>query len=204
MYMYKFLKIIKSYIPKTEHLIIIFSNVISFMTLQTCFFWFIASFKIEKIIDDKSKFIKDAIYLFPEIVVLLNNYTNYTNSVSFSNLEKIATEHKNNRYAHNINLLIEWMTPPFACMTVLLIGCIIECYAHKKKFDRTDKIILSMVLVSVFTEIIFYFVIIYRSEILADMEIVEIILNNIGINNLGVLTYEELFNMISMSLPNGV
>ncbi len=197
MYMHKLLKIITKYIPKTEHLIIIFSNVISFMTLQTCFFWYVASFKIENIIDNKSKFVRDILYTFPETLILLDNYTR---SDSFLELKQNATDHRNKRYEYNINLLVEWMTPPFACMILLLVGCIIECYVHHKKFDKTDKIILSMVLVSVFTEVIFYFVVIFRSEILADVEIVEIALDNFGVR----LTDEEILGMFGTYLNNSV
>lgn len=197
MYMHKLLKIITNYVPKTEHLIIIFSNVISFMTLQTCFFWYVASFKIENIIDNKSKFIKDILLIFPETFILLDNYTR---SDQFLELKQNAIDHRNKRYEYNIILLIEWMTPPFACMILLLIGCIIECYIYHKKFDKTDKIILSMVLISVFTEVIFYFVVIFRSEILADVEIVEIALNNFGIG----LTNEEILGILGIYLNASV
>ncbi len=194
MYMYKLLRYIKNTFPKTQDLIIIFSNVISFMTLQTCFFWYVASFKIENIIDSKSKFIKDILYIFPETFVLLNNYTQ---SDMFLELKKEAESDKYRRDEYNTELLITWMIPPFIGMLLLLIGCIIECYIHKKKFDRTDKIILSMVLMSVFTEVIFYFVVIFRSEILADMEILKIILDKVGVND--IITVEQFLNILNVT-----
>ncbi len=60
-----------------------------------------------------------------------------------------------------------------------------------------------MVLLSVFTEVIFYFVVIFRSEILADVEIIEILLANVGINGTG-LTDEEILGIFGVYLNSSI
>ena len=164
-------KSIKNLLPSTQNLIIILTNVLSFMTMQTVFFWYIASNNVANVIDNKSEMIIQIVNVFID-----SNYININSSI-FYDIQQSAQDSYITRYNHNTSLIIYWIIPSFVVVIVSLLAVIIECRIHKKKFDKIDRMVLGMVCLSFFTEVIFYFIVIYRAEILSDMDIMKILLS---------------------------
>ena len=162
----------------TSSLIIVLSNILSFMIIQIIFFWEIASNNIDRIIDDKSQLIILLAQQFPDLEFAINNFTY---SPEFQIIKYQAIQDSQNRYNFNLNLIWNWMLPPLcSILGILIFVCILElCWI--KKFDKSDFLILAMVFFCFVTEVIFYFTVIYRSEIISDMEVINLLLNNVNI-----------------------
>jgi len=156
---------------KTSSAIIIFTNVLSFMTMQTIFFWFIVSRSIDKIVLDKSILIKSIAkdnYEFDYQIRKYLNTTEFKNDYNQGLAESIL------RQEYNINLLWNWMTLPFSVIIGFLILNIIVELAQtdrSKKFDKIDFLILLSVFTAFLSEVVFYFVIINRSRIILDTDL---------------------------------
>ncbi len=160
-------------------LIIIFTNVLTFMTIQTAFFWYIASNNIENIIDKKSHLIIEFKELFPEIT---DNINTFANSSDFQDIKRSANESFYLRQENNKRLLYNYMIPPFTmiiCMLSLVTA--IERF-YIKKFDKIDGLILSTVFMCFLTEIIFYFTIIHDAEIISDIDVIIMFISNMPYN----------------------
>jgi hypothetical protein len=162
-------------LPNISDFIIIFSNVVSFMTVQTCFFWFIACMNVEYIIDDKS-------ILIIELINVLNANSlirNYSKTNEYIELGIRARDSSMLRQIHNTNELVVWVIPSFVFVSLLLFISIFVCYYFKKKFDKIDFLVLLLVIsLSFFTELIFYFAVISRLEHISDYDIIELLLEN--------------------------
>jgi hypothetical protein len=156
-------------------LIIIFSNVLSFMIIEALFFWYIIGRNFETIIDEKASAFKQ---IYKEIDGINTTVDKFINSVNITELEISAREFRDIRHTHNINEFSRWLTGPIVTISILLILCILAEFRYKKKFDITDFKILIFIFFSFTTEIIFYFVVIYNSDILSDIEFIEIMATN--------------------------
>jgi len=163
----------------TNSLIIIFSNVLAYMLSEVVFFWEIASNNIEKLAIDKSTVLIQLAQQSPQLINTLNNYLN---STEYQVVKKQALLDSNNRYDYNLALILHWMMPPFIFIICLLILSILIELIWIKKFDKTDALIQSTVFLCFLTEVIFYYTVIYRSELISDMEVIQLLLNNTNLN----------------------
>lgn len=157
--------------------IIIFSNSLSFMLMQTVFFWFIISEGMIELIKNKSVLIRDLAKTIPDVD---NNIKEYFNSSDFIEVINKANEDKNKRDKHNLQVMWNWLTIPFSVVVGMLSGCIlleiiliIKKINKEDRFSKMDIYILITVLCAFISEIIFYFTVISRSILLTDTEVIE-------------------------------
>ncbi len=161
--------------------IIIFSNVLLFMLMESAFFWFVIGNNLDDHLrslnwkDDKTNYLKQIIGQNKYIEDSLNIFKNNTDMESLRLYSIASYEY---RYNHNIIEFSKWIICPIALTALILIICIFIEFKYKKRFDNVDLKILFFVIFSFLTEIIFYFVVIYDSNMLSDVEFIEIILSN--------------------------
>lgn len=182
-------------IDKLSAIIIAFSNILIFITLQTLLFWFIVSKSVENTIDDKTILINDIIIGVPE---LEQNLDLFIESEQYKYIVEKATGDKILRDEFNKELLLKWMTFPYSfVIIVLVISLLSELYFSFRginkshRFDRVDAMIMSTVFLAFVTELIFYYIVISRSRNIPDMDIIRILLNLIN-NEISELTPKNL------------
>jgi hypothetical protein len=179
--------------------IIIFSNTLAFMSMQTLFFWFILSKTVENTVIDKITLIEGLTRSVPEFE---NQLISFLNSENYQNITIRATEQYNLRTSNNIELAWTWMTPPFAVIIgFLVLSLITELYLtilefrklipkSGERFDRIDLLILCSVFFAFSTETIFYFTVMHRSRAITDMDILQIIINSVNFNIQDIIAEE--------------
>ena len=175
------------------NLIIMFSNILAFMVMQSLFFWFIVSKSVENVIDEKTELLIKLGENIPQIKELLVDYIKDSEETD-KILEKAYKDY-NQRELYNINLIWEWIGPPFiTILTMLIITCVILVFNKNFKFTRKDFYLLCTVFLAFFTEILFYFTVISRSRILSDMEVLKILLTVISDGkDINTFIFEILF-----------
>ena len=99
-------------------------------------------------------------------------------------IQSQALTKANQRYAFNIALIWNWMLPPFVVILSLLVISVLVEIIWIRRFDKTDACILSTVILCFSTEVIFYFTVIYRSQLISDMEVIQLLLGNAQIAKL--------------------
>ncbi len=174
-------------IIKPFTILVIFSNVLSFMFMQTLLFWYVISKAIENIIIDKSYVVREIVRNSTQLRSKLNDYVQ---SEDYKFIYNQSLFDKQLRTEYNINLTWQWMFAPFLIVIVMLgLGIIYTIYIHRYtryntlKLDKTDLIILTMVFLSFLTEIIFIFVLIMRYVYISDMDVIIFFINSDLINS---------------------
>ncbi len=179
--------------------IVVFTNAISFMIMQTLFFWFIMSKSVSGIIDDKSMLIRQIGKSIPEIDELV---LNFINSSEFQKKYELALSDNQKRIDHNTQLLWTWMIPPFSIIVGFLsLSVLLEVYFTFRnirpafRFDKIDFILLMSVFMAFLTEVVFYFTVVSRSKTISDMDVLSVLIKNSDINIQQILMDYLLFEV---------
>lgn len=151
-----------------ENLIVVFANVFAFITLETIFFWFIASGSVNKVIDDKA----DLLYTFSvqdsKNKEALKEYLN--SSFNTDIVPEKAKEQKEERENNNWNLVNSYITPIAIGVAVLFIVAGMLMFIRKQPLTRIDKVLLLSVLGAFTTELYFYFTVTSQLVYIGDNE----------------------------------
>jgi hypothetical protein len=163
-----------------SNLIIMFSNILAFMIMQSLFFWYIVSKSVENVVDEKTGLLVGLGNNIPQFKKILLDYIVDSERTQFI-LEKASSDSIKRR-SYNLDLMWTWIGPPFiTILSFLFLSFMVLLIFHKRfKFTYKDFYLLCTVFLAFLTEILFYFTVISRSRILGDMEIVKILLTIIS------------------------
>jgi len=166
---------------KPSTILIIFCNVLIFMVAEILLFWYVISDAIENIISEKSSIVKEII---KNSTVLQEQINTYTQSPTYLQIYNQSIIDKEQRITYNINLTWQWMLIPFLFVIgVITVGILYTLYIHNYtsnnslKLDKTDGILLTLMILSFLTEIIFIFVLVTRYEYISDLDIIIFLMN---------------------------
>jgi len=173
-------------IIKPSTILVVFFNVLIFMFMEVLLFWYVISKAIENIIIDKSSIVRDII---SNSTSLQNQLDTYVNSQQYAVIYNQSLVDAQERTDFNISLTWQWMTAPFSVVIGILVGGLIyTAYIHlytsnnTLKLDRTDLLVLSLVMLAFLTEIIFIFVLVIRYQYVSDMQVIIFMMNSDLVN----------------------
>lgn len=176
------------------NIIVMTCNIIIYIVLQNIFFWYKVSRSVENLIDEKSVlFIK-----FAEIDEIKTLYKNLLDNKNIEHILEKAEIDEDNRYTHNLSLMVNWNIPVFSVLLSILLISIGLLIIKRKiyKFNRVDFIFLCMVCLAFATEIIFYFIVLKRSVLVSDSEIFKTMLSATNNNTLKKIIINIFFGDI--------
>lgn len=155
--------------------------------MQILLFWYIISKAVEGIIIDKTYILKEIFRNSTYVKIQLDNFVQGEEYIKIYNKSILD---KDERYNFNTQLTWWWMISPFSVVIgTTFLGIIYTVYIHKYthnntlKLDKTDVIILFLLLLCFLTEIIFIFTLVLRYVYISDMDIIIFIMTS-GILNL--------------------
>ena len=153
---------------KSQNMIIIMSNIIFFIMVQTAFFYFIASKQFNNVLLDK--------------VDIITNYANNNPDVKYSIKETlesekwqeiydIAKDQKIERSKENVRLIIKWILPIIIFGLALLIYFVSKLRIKKENWSNVDNALLILVVGAFSTELLFFFGIVSKYNFYGDQQI---------------------------------
>ena len=162
-----------------NHIILIFVNILAFIVIQTSFFYFVGSKKLNEIIANKMGIVKSFIKYDDSYK---NEVKNYVKSKPIQDILKKADEEEKTRALQNIEIIKQWIGPPFIAALSIIIIAIIILVATKSKWTGVDNVGLTLVFTAYLTEIFIFFGIVKQYEFLGDNTIYKFIYNLIKEN----------------------
>ena len=178
------------------NIIILLSNILIFVLMEVLFFWYIASKSVERSIGQKMELFIELDQI--EEVRQLYDYLLNTTDVNFI-LEK-AIENEEFRNKYNFELLLTWISPIFIIIIILQIVTIIVLVWKKFKFDSIDFLLLTTVLIAFLSEVIFYFIVVNRTILIGDIEIIKIVLMTVNDDYFKDILEDILKDMLNLNL----
>lgn len=162
----------------SNNMIINVSNIICFITIQTLFFYFIASKQFNKVLIDKTDIVSSYISHDPE---LRNSAVQYFQSDDWKALVKQGNQQTSQRDLANLKLIGKRIAPLIAGALVVLFGFIFKLnyYPAGTKWTRTDTILLSLVMGAFTTEFLFFIGIVSQYQHYGDHAIYNTLLQSI-------------------------
>lgn len=149
-------------------LAIVFVNVTCFAAIQTTFFWFVGSKRVDTIVDAKVRTIVSIAERIPD---LKNQLRTITEDQEYMDaLEQKSIETRAHRESYNEKLLFDYTLPPFIAFASLVAACVIAAICVKRKCGAVDLALLLTVFAAFTTELILFFAVISPSELLSDAD----------------------------------
>lgn len=157
--------------------IVILTNVIFFIIVQTLFFVFIASKQVDNVIEDKVAIIKT----FASYNDTINDkITEFLNSKKRNIVENNAEKQKHKRNRYNLSLIQKRVGIPLIIATIALGIFIYKMYKKDTLlWNNTDTLALVLVLLAYMTELFMYFAVIKCYVFVGDYDILSTLLTEI-------------------------
>ena len=146
---------------------LIFANVICFMTMQVAFFWFVASKGVEKAIEQKKGLFVTLAQQVPEIRKEFDLILN--DEEKMQKMKKKADKSFKIREDTNKALLYEYISTPYFITCALFVFSFLLTIFWKKTWEKVDFALIMTVFLAFLTEVVFYFVVINEQQIIGDM-----------------------------------
>lgn len=161
---------------RLSNMIIIFSNIVFFMIIQTLFFKYIASKQFELVLKNK--------------VDILNTYLKYDTDqkekikkyINDEKTQKIIknsydSEKKRNKY--NNMLIIKWIGIPIIITLLIFIISVVRLKLQNKYWTNIHTGLLLLVISAYLTELFVYFGIVKQYQFYGDQKIFASLFNNL-------------------------
>ena len=137
----------------SNNMIINVSNIICFITIQTLFFYFIASKQFNKLLIDKTEIVSSYISHDPDLRAHANQYFHGEEWKDITNTGKQQTKLRTKANVSLINRKIV----PLVLVAVCILGCFVYKLTHNNEpWSRIDTILLTLVLGAFTTEFLFF------------------------------------------------
>ena len=155
---------------QVPNMIILVSNVIFFIVVQTFFFKYKASQQINTVIKEKLDILNTYLNYDPE---LKQKIVDYKTSSEFKEKKKKAEKNAEWRNIENWKLIVKYILPVFGLFTVILIILILldRLPVKTTKWVGVDTAIGSLVFLAYSTEILFYFGMVRQYTFYGDHEL---------------------------------
>ncbi len=150
------------------NLLIMFSNIFVFIVIEIVFFWFVLSAGIDGVVKDKTGILIEFLEEFPEI---REQAFEYVNSYEVKDNALIARFQKRQRDKRNFCLMKERLFPVLYTLAIVIFLVFASMILRKVPFSRPQRYLLLFVLGAFSTEIIYYFVVVDRWNIISDAKV---------------------------------
>lgn len=165
-------------VPNRNDWIVIFSNVLFFMVVQTFFFRYVVSKQYENVLVSKLEMVKTLASKNENVKQYIEEFKRET----IANYKNIATEKEIKRNIENKKLTLKYCWSLIIIVTVVLTGlAIYSVYGHlsgSHKWTLPDTLNMLFVLLAYSTEIFFYFFIVRKYEFVGDNYIITNVLQH--------------------------
>lgn len=161
---------------RLSNMIIMFSNILFFIVVQTLFFKYIASKQFEIVLEDK--------------VDILNEYLKYDEQQKekikvymekeeTKELIKKGNEQEKKRDKLNNNLIMKWIGIPFIIVLIIFIASVGRLKLQGKYWTKIHTGLLLLVVTAYLTELFIYFGIVKQYQFYGDQKIYSTLYNNL-------------------------
>jgi hypothetical protein len=161
---------------RLSNMVIIFSNILFFITVQTLFFKFIASKLFEIVLEDK--------------VDILNEYVKYDEQQKekikvymekeeTKELVKKGSEQEKKRDKLNNKLIMKWIGIPFVIVIIIFIASVARLKLQGKYWNKIHTGLLLLVVSAYLTELFVFFGIVKQYQFYGDQQIYSTLYNNL-------------------------
>ena len=158
-----------------RNLLLIFVNVLAFITIETLFFWYVSSRYVENLIDHKTGLISDYVSRDREAREDLIQYLN-TNRNKVE-LPIIAEKQRQKRETKNIDLASSYILPVAIGLLGIIALLAVRIGLSRKGLRSTDVVLLFLVLFGFTTELYLYFVVVRNMRFISNNSIVYMLLD---------------------------
>jgi len=162
----------------SENLLLMFFNIFIFMIIEVIFFWYVLSYQIVYIIENKAELLVLAAQQNPsvkkQVLLYLNNGTE----------SSAAIEDRNLRNSINVQLIFQYLGPfMYVIFSILILIIIYKICGYRlvnkilknqydgSKMSASSYFLLMCVICSFITEIIYYFVVINQWNFISDAKL---------------------------------
>lgn len=162
------------------NMILVFSNVIFFIIVQTLFFNFVASKQFNVVLRDKADILNQYISQDKDAQ---KKYKEYRESKEVSSINKLSSKQEKNRKKENRSLIGSWIGIPLLLSTAILMFLIIGILLDKNSnWDKVDTVLLTLIVGAYATELLFYLGIVSQYEFYGDQQIFHKIYSEVNNN----------------------
>jgi len=161
---------------RLSNLIIIFSNVLFFMIVQTLFFKYVASKQFEILLEDKVNIINEYLKHDEEQKEKIKKYINKQETKEL--IEK-GTEQATERNKINNKLILKWTGIPLIIALTIFIVSVLRLKIQGKYWNKIHTGLLLLVITAYLTELFIYFAIVKQYQFYGDHNIYSKLYNNL-------------------------
>jgi len=147
--------------------IIILTNVIFFMIVQTLFFRFVASKQYENVLENKLDMVKDFVKRNPK----MRDNLKITKSENKKKLDPIAKKQLKEREKLNLELTLLYCGIPILIATVFILY-VFFVMKKTREWSTVDSLGIFYIMFAFSTELLFFFFIVKKYEFVGDQYIV--------------------------------
>ncbi len=151
------------------NLIVVFANVLSFVLLETLFFWFVASNAIGAVVQDKATVV--AYFAGQKRSTREALISELENEYNTQTIPSVAAKQLRQREEQNFHLVLTHIAPVAVTMVIMIIVLYMAMKWKGKPFTRIDTFLLGMVLFAFSTEIYFYITVTSQIVYVGDNEL---------------------------------
>lgn len=152
-------------------ILVVFTNVTVFIVAQLSFFWFVASRTVGNVVRDKERLVKSIARNVPGSAAAFE-----VDPHDLASARSVALNARRQIDVENWNAVVKYAAPPFyVSLSFTAASLLWVLYKHRTVRAR-DFLVLFTVFFAFFTEIVFYFVVIARANVLADADVIIAIL----------------------------
>lgn len=159
---------VKSHVFDSPNMIIVLSNIIFFMVVQTLFFKYVASKQFNIVLEDKANIVGEYLKHDPDAN---EKFRKFKNSDDAQNIKKNADAQQAIREKQNWSSTLMWVGVPLLIIVALLIFFIVRLFFKNEVWDTTDTMLLSFVVFAYMVEVFFYIGVVRPYQFYGDQSI---------------------------------
>jgi len=161
---------------RLSNMVIIFSNILFFIVVQTLFFKYIASKQFEIVLKDKINIFNTYLKYDSEQKEKIKKYLEKDETKQM--LEKGKLQ-ENERNKLNNKLIIKWIGIPFIVTLIIFIASVGRLKLQNKYWTKIHTGLLLLVVTAYLTELFVYFAIVRQYKFYGDHELYATLFNNL-------------------------
>lgn len=161
---------------RLSNMVVMFSNILFFIVVQTLFFKYVASKQFEIVLEDKVNILNEYLKYDKEQKEKIKIYMEKKETIE---LIKKGNEQKEKREKLNNNVIIRWIAIPFIIVLIIFIASIGRLKIQGKYWTKIHTGLLLLVVTAYLTELFIYFGIIKQYQFYGDQKIYSTLYNNL-------------------------
>lgn len=169
----------KTNVFDSANMIVVLSNVIFFIVVQTMFFKYVASKQFNIVLEDKAGIVGEYLKYDPNAN---EKFRRFKNSEQVKIIKQNAKKQEALREKENAESTMMWIGIPLLVIGAFLIFFVIKLFYKQEHWDTTDTMLLSFVVFAYLIEVVFYLGIVRQYQFYGDQSIYSNVYNTIDDN----------------------